>query len=507
MYSIRPRTLAEYTGLFWRRKKLLLLIVAIFLLCALVAINRVPDVYESQALIVVGGELSEETRQAGIARINAITQQMLSRTNLQPLIRRYGLYGDDFDSDAAIERMRRDIRLDVRRRSYYPEVPEAVAVAYRHVNPETARQVLADLITVFERANDDLRRQATNDKNRLAEQLTEVEGQIRKLGQSGSGAAMVTDTSYIRAKQAEIVSSVAALGDRQYALQRQAEDLKKQIDEQQKLARISTTATGAGSLLVRKAELEAQLKDYARQYTDKNPKVIQSRTQLEEVNKQISQLTKGADQGEIIANSSEARELRALQRELHRTETDLEVTRREMDRRRQSLSSVAVGAPRTIVPPSASFLPGAEAGFLFSRYNSLMEKHDYIQRLEGASGTMPAPFQVVDVPDLPQTPIAPNRLKLQAIAVIMALGIALLAIAAVELPRLRLLSDVRDIEYFLGSPVIALIPESLTPDERGRARRLRLMRRAGVLLIVTLLVPTVVFVLHGLHFFQYVAFR
>ena len=507
MYSIRPRSLAEYAGLLWRRKKLLLLIIGVFLICALVAINRVPDVYEAQALVVIGGDQSDEaTRQAGLARVTAITQQMLSRTSLQPLIRRYGLYGDA-DSDTALDQMRRDIRLDIRRRSYYPEVPEAVAVAYRHVNPEMARQIVTDLLGMFEKANDDLRRQAVEDKNRLAAQLTDVENQIRKLGQSGSGATAVTDTSYIRARQAEIASSVASLGDRQYALQRQQDELKKQIAEQQKLARISTTATGAGSLLVRKAELEAQLKDYGRQYTDKNPKVIQARTQLEEVNKQIGQLSHGAEQGEIIANSPEARELRSLQRELSQTETEMEVTRREAERRRQSLSSVAAGAPRTFLQPAPSFLPGAEAGFLFSRYSSLIDRHEALQRLEGASGLMPAAFQIVDLPDLPQAPLAPNRIKLRVIAVLMALGLALLVIAAIELPRLRLLNDDRDTEYFLGAPVIALLPESLTPDERGRARRVRLMRQTGVLLLVALAVPTVVFALHALRVFQYLAFR
>jgi uncharacterized protein involved in exopolysaccharide biosynthesis len=507
MNLIRPRTLLEYTGPFWRRKRLLLLIVTVFLLSALAAINRVPDVYQSEALIVIAGEQSEEARQAGVARINTITQQMLSRTNLLPLIRRYGLYGAESDPDVAIEHMRRSIQVDVRRRGYYPEIPEAVAVTYRSVNPEIARAVLTDLISIFEKSNDDLRRQAAEEKSRVNEKLSEVEGQIRKLGRGGRGTREVTDQNYVRARQLEINSSVAAYGDRQFALQRQMEDLQKQIEEQQRLARMATTGNGsAGSLLVRKAELEAQLRDYKTQYTDKNPKVIQSRTQLEEINKQIAQLNNS--QGDGLANSPEARELRSLQRELRRAETEMEVTRREMERRRQSASTAAIGAPRiTVGPPAASFSSGAETGFLFSRYSSLIEKQDYIQRLEGASGLAPAPFQIVDTPDLPQLPVGPNRIKLYLIAIIMALGLALLALAAIEAPRLRLLNDNRDIAYSVGAPVVALIPEALTPDERGRARRVRLIRRGAVLLAVGLFVPTLVLALHGLKFFEFLAFR
>ena len=54
---------------------------------------------------------------------------------------------------------------------------------------------------------------------------------------------------------------------------------------------------------------------------------------------------------------------------------------------------------------------------------------------------------------------------------------------------MRLIQDERDAEYFLGAPVVGLIPETLTPEERGRQRRLMLTRRLALLVLAVGSVP------------------
>lgn len=41
-----------------------------------------------------------------------------------------------------------------------------------------------------------------------------------------------------------------------------------------------------------------------------------------------------------------------------------------------------------------------------------------------------------------------------------------------------------NVEYYLGTPVLALIPEPLTPYERSRRRRLRGLRWLGLALMM-----------------------
>ena len=109
-------------------------------------------------------------------------------------------------------------------------------------------------------------------------------------------------------------------------------------------------------LLVRKAELEAQLKDYSTQYTDKNPKVAQTRNQLAEINRQIAQLSTGDGSGSIPANSAEARELRSLNRELERLKIELGVVQREIARKSQVAGGATDGAslPAPVVASTGS---------------------------------------------------------------------------------------------------------------------------------------------------------
>ena len=77
----------------------------------------------------------------------------------------------------------------------------------------------------------------------------------------------------------------------------------------------------------------------------------------------------------------------------------------------------------------------------------------------------------------------------------------------VEGPRLRLIQDERDAEYFLGAPVVGLIPETLTPDERGHQRRLRLTRRLTLLAVAVAAVPLLVLLIHQSGVIQLIAFR
>src|ERR1044072_10003892 len=121
------------------------------------------------------------------------------------------------------------------------------------------------------------------------------------------------------------------------------------------------SSSSYGVLLVRKAELEAQIKDFTAQYTDKNPKVIQARAQLDEINGQIAQLNTDNQGG--TQNSAEARELRTLERELGRMETELAITNRALDRKRQALESTPeIPATVASAPTLPSPVVSAEAG-------------------------------------------------------------------------------------------------------------------------------------------------
>jgi hypothetical protein len=111
-------------------------------------------------------------------------------------------------------------------------------------------------------------------------------------------------------------------------------------------------------------------------------------------------------------------------------------------------------------------------------------------------------YQVVERPNLPQFPASPNKLMLQVLALGLALGLGLLVAFGVEAPKLFLINDEKDIEYYLGAPVLATIPETLTPAERSHKRKIKLTRGVLLLAIVGVLVPVFIVILNLSQIFQ-----
>lgn len=514
MTGLRPRSLPEYLGLLRRKKFSILLATMVVLAAFWLVIKRLPDIYESRSLVVVADLRGDESRQAIATEISLITRQLESRTILQDLAKRYDLY-PGLSSEARAGRMSGALKLETKMRGYYPETPEAVAISFRYSDPAKAQRVLNDVVTFFANTNALTARLATEEAKVIESKIAEVEAQLQQQSSRRGAPRVGLDPRALRAERMAATATVESLKDKQYALERRIAEQRGEITEQQKLVKATPPVKpgGAqGALLVRKAELEGLLKDYAAQYTDKNPKVTQTRHQLSEVNRQLAQLDSATDKETASAGTAESRELRALQRDLARMETDLEVTQRELNRRSASLTALPTGPAAPLLTMEGGGSGGAsgmsEATYLQNRYVSLLDRRDRLQMaLSTPTERGLEPFRIVDAPNLPLSPTGPDRTKLKLIALAVALAVGLGAAVLVEGPRLRLIRDEGDAEYFLGAPVVGLIPESLTPDERGHQRRLRLTRKLMLLGAAAMAVPLLAMLIYKLEIIQRIAFR
>ena len=500
MTNFRPRTITEYLQLIWRRRLLFFLIASGMLIATFLFVDRLPSIYEARATVVTASAPND--RQAVNARVAATTERLTSRAFLEPVINRNDPYQNRANVDASIARIRQDLKIDTIYRNDYPE---RLTLAYRHTDPTVAQAIAVELVSAFDKMNEAMAKYATDSASGLASEIAQVENSLRDMGklraaqasrQSASGRA-AGEASLFRAQRIAAASSIETLTDKQFSLEQLIAEQKRQIQEQQKIATLAPSDSKSGSsygvLLVRKAELEAQMKDYGTQYTDKNPKVLQTRTQLGEINHQIAQLSAGTDPDSAPMNSPEARELRAMQRDLNKMQTEMAVTQRELDRKKQTAggaTSLAFSAA-----PVAGFSSGgggsvesnADYETLRKRYDSLLNRQDQLERGQVATaGLDPGVFQIVDMPTEPKLPVGPNRWKYRLFGLALALGVALLVAFALEIPKLSSITDDRDVEYYLGVPVMALIPETVTPVE-GRSPRLLVGRAVGTLLILALL--------------------
>ena len=522
MGILRPRQLTELIGVLWRRKKLVILMSLAMLLATLIVIRRIPNIYESSALIAINLRNDPES----ILEMNwfaKLQQELISRETFAALISRHSLYPKAQNEEEAIDTLQKALKIETKMRNYSPQVPEAVEISLRHSDPKKAQAVVTDLVRMFEHGNEQKRTEASAEAGRLSSQIAEVEDRLRELAPERdlemirleslyrSRAGQGVDSSLRRS----VESSIESLSDNEYSLKLQVDEQRKQIAENEKLVNSLPATTGSaayGALLTEKSKIEADIQSYSDQYTDKHPKMIQLRNQLAEINRQINRLEAQTAGAAPLSMTPEGRDLIAMRRDLRRMESDLEVTQWRMQRRNQQLTDMPKGdgraAPdRPASPIGRNDMARAEYDTMIERYNWLLDKQDSLLKSGGEGRGPRTMFYVIDKANLPRLPAAPNRMLLQLFALAMAAAFGLAVALAIEAPRMFRINDSRDVEYFLGAPVLALIPESLTPAERARKRRLRLSRGALVMAGAVVLAPVLVFLLTYLKVFQIIASR
>src|ERR671926_515377 len=122
--DFRQRKPAELARMVWRRKWLIVLpTLAVWAAVAFV-VWRLPNVYESTTLLTVRPASIATTVVPQLSdseltiRINNITQEVTSRSTLEPMIERYNLYAVErargTSMDELVERMRtKDIKINL----------------------------------------------------------------------------------------------------------------------------------------------------------------------------------------------------------------------------------------------------------------------------------------------------------------------------------------------------------------------------------------------------------
>src|SRR5215208_1938941 len=144
-------TVEDVLLILWRRAGLLLVTFAFVSAAAAAGTLLMPDRYRSETLIlVVPQRVPESYVKATVTariedRLQSITQEILSRTRLERIIRDFNLYAADqrvSPMETIVEDMRRDIAVKVVK-------GDAFRVAYTGADAETVMRVTDRLASLF----------------------------------------------------------------------------------------------------------------------------------------------------------------------------------------------------------------------------------------------------------------------------------------------------------------------------------------------------------------------
>lgn len=533
--EFRQRKPAEYLSLFWRRKWLIILPALALASAIAVVVWRLPNVYESTALLIVQPPtislqaLPQPTDSSALSsRLDSMTQQVQSRSSLEPMIQKYNLYEKERQSglpmETLIDLMRRHITVDIERGGEERQAP-SFRITYRGREPQSTRAVTAELSAQYVNAQTEESRKTAEQtrkfyESQLAQAQKELDGiDKRRLDLMSHNMERLPSTVQpliaqlegLREEQKSRITEIGRLSDNIVAMNRQITDLRTLTgdEEQSRMKQISNPKNSAAyaEMLKQKTRLAAELQIMRTTLRENNPDVIAKKTELDQVEAQMADMIQdwNTQVAEMSKNSSSRVDMRVSSIEIEKQRTEAELGRQRgmlatADSQIGELEGRINGIPEVQVA-----LESIDQDYKTKKalYDKLLEQKDEADRLAAANSQQQGEkIAVVDAANLPTAPVAPKRLILMGVGLAVGLVFGLFLAAAFEIPRLFTIQTIEDATHYTNLPVLASVPELLTPTEVRRQPQKRIAAVAAGLAATVVAIPVLAIALSLSHVFD-----
>src|SRR5262245_31636117 len=521
----------------WSRRKWLAIIVfAAPVIAGASVISFLPNVYRSTATVLVDRQQVPEAfvrstvTSAVETRLHTISQEVLSRSRLEELIDRFGLYSElrgRVPLEDVIGRMRSDIKLEIKSAELrgLREATVAFTITYQGSDSTTVASVTNTLASFYNEENTEAgERQATGTAEFLKIQLNETKTRLDKQEQRVSGfkrrhlgelpQQMDTNLSTLDRLHAQLrqnADSQTRAADRKQSLSGQLAEAESLVSPPYVGAAAGPAAgqiTPVAPSELRDAARLAQKKDelahLRSQFSDKYPDVVQLTAEIEALEREIALAKRAEPKPGASAAASPMTSpgpmtpyVLRLKEALAEVQTDLKVLKTEEGRLRESIAVYQARVDN--VPRREQEFKELSRDYESTRelYGSLLKRYEEAQLAESMEQRQKGEqFKVLDPAIARLQPAAPNRLKLLLMAVVGSIGLAFGAVLMAEHLDTSF-HDLDDLRSFSNVPVLASIPRIVT---RGEVRRHRWRMRLGVSAAIAglaVIVGLAYFVAHG----------
>jgi polysaccharide chain length determinant protein (PEP-CTERM system associated) len=482
-----------------RRRKTIFIPFVLITLAAMVVMRQLPDRYRSQTLImVVPQQVPERYVRSTVTtrfedRLRTISQQMTSRTRLEPIIKEFNLYPTMVRTgliEDVVERMRLDIDTEIIR-------GDAFRISYVSDDPRTAMKVTERLASMYideslrdrevlaDSTNQFLDSQLAAAKERLIEHEKKLEAYKSQF--SGELPAQVqANLQAIQNAQMQIQSLVDSIGrdrDRRSALESQLADLGVSPDGADPRAPAAKAVQGPVSLQL--AQEQKTLDDMRLRLKPTHPDVLRQQRVVKDLERRAADETAvlalvpaaaieptANNQGEV-ARLSRIAQLRA---EVENVGSQITHKEQEEARLRSVVSDYQARVEAAPARESELVELMRDYDTLQTSYKSLLTKKEEAQVAANLERhQIGEQFKILDPARVPERPFSPNRPLLYTLSVVVGLGCGLLLAGFAEFRDTSLKTDT-DVVALLELPVLAMIPELLTNEMSvARTRRQRIL--------------------------------
>ena len=474
MLGHRQLNMEDYTAILRRRKWALIIPAVLLPIIAYALCFIVPSQYTSQTVVLVEQPAQDNLVDSVVPedlnqRLAAMQEQILSRTRLEALINRYGLYPKQrgkVSTDALVDRLQKNIVVS-------PVKPMAetnskrlpgFTVKVTADTPQLAQSICNEVTSMFMEENLSLREQRAAGttaflSTQLADAKVKLDDQDAKLAAFKS-KNMGTLPDDQQANLSVLTGLNTQLDSTTQALTRAEQD--KAFADSMLSQNLAAADSGQNPESQEKqlSDLQTQLADLRSKYTEDYPDVIKVKGSIAELQRKIAS---GEGQTDSSAKKSphaviDTPQIAELRSQVHQYDAVIqERTAQQRDLRRQIAQYQSrVQLSPTVEEQYKQLTRDYQTALDF--YNDLLKKRSESAMATDMQGRKEnAQFRVLDPPNLPGSPSFPDPLKftLGGIAAGLFFGVAT---ALLIEARDKTLRTEKDVEFFLQLPTLALIP-------------------------------------------------
>jgi len=465
----------------WRRRKFLALLIFVGTLAgALTVAASLPSFYRSAATILVQRQQVAETFVRSSvtgemdARLQTISQEILSRARLEALVERFNLYPDlrrrPGFREAAVEQARRDIQVELKgvEATGGRSATIAFAVSFRGRDPDTVAQVANALASFYVQENLQIReRQATDTAQFLKAQLDETKSRLDAEEQRVGAFKR----SHLGELPEQVGVNMATLERLNAQLTLNNDSQLRAVERRAALARQLGGAEPsgvAGSMdpAARLYLLQLELAKMRRLFSEKYPDVIRLKAEIAATQQQLA---------EAPPPASAERAGPAPQTSPGLLDPELSALKAEEQRLRRAIADYQRRIE--VAPQRDQELQEMSRDYRTTKdlYDSMLKRYQDAQIAQDMERSQSGgEFRLLDAAIPARAPSAPNRDRLALLGALVALGAAAAGVALAEHLDTSF-HTVDDLRAFSRIPVLATIPRMLiAADATERRRRLRL---------------------------------
>lgn len=484
--------------ILWRRIWLLLVPFAVVSAATAVYVRRLPDLYQSEAVIVVQPPRVPDNVVAAAAppkledRLPAIQQQVMSRTRLERIIVDLDLYPVDRQRgimEDIVERVRSSIsvqiiRGDAFRVRYVGQDPRTVLKVAERVSSLLIDESNRDRELLMEGTDQFLEAQLEDARRRLVEHEKKVE-EYRRRYAGELPAQMGSNLQAVQSNELQIQNISTAIDrdrERRLLLERQLADLENAVDPMAGAGATADASSTAQQLTAARAQL-AQMQLVLKA---DHPDVQQAKRVIRDLEAKLEEESLSrplSTEGGRNASPAEQNRLRRLaetRAQLDQLDRQLARNTAEVQRLRKLADAYLKRAEAGPTRETEMVELNRDYATLQSLYTSLLgKKEDAGLAANLERRQIGAQFKILDQARLPTRPFSPNRQRMNLMGMAAGLAIGLGIIGLLEYRNSSMETD-DELAGVLNLPVLAVVPAMESEADRRRRKRWRLIIGAGL---------------------------